>query len=380
MAAKSKIVSKTATKKVDAKKAVKNTKNASAPKKTVAKSTSKTAAVKKVVKAAVKKVTATKKVAVAKKVAPTKAAAAKKAAPIKKVAVKKATEKTQAASKKVASTKKVVAKKVASDKKVTSSKKIDSIKTTPSKKATTPKTVVAKKEKEIVTPKKSVNDVKVAKIEKTKELPVKKVATPEPKRRSKKDKEEVAPAPLTAREEIADAFVEKQSKKGTKDGKVLAIHLVADKNKKKDDVMEEFKPKRKSILDDPETKSVSKKRYSDEELNEFKELILTRMEKAKKELVYLQGLITRKDDAGTSDTDNKFNHMEDGSGAMEREQIAQLAGRQIQFISHLEKALIRIENKTYGVCRVTGELIDKARLKAVPHATLSIEAKNAQRK
>ncbi|OJU76551.1 MAG: molecular chaperone DnaK [Bacteroidetes bacterium 47-18] len=143
--------------------------------------------------------------------------------------------------------------------------------------------------------------------------------------------------------------------------------------------MEEFTPKRKSILDEPETK-VLKKRYSDEELNEFRELILSRMEKAKKELVYLQGLITRKDDAGTADTDNKFNHMEDGSGAMEREQISQLAGRQIQFINHLEKALIRIENKTYGVCRVTGELIDKARLRAVPHATLSIEAKNAQRK
>jgi RNA polymerase-binding transcription factor DksA len=68
-------------------------------------------------------------------------------------------------------------------------------------------------------------------------------------------------------------------------------------------------------------------------------------------------------------------NMEDGSGAMEREQLAQLASRQIQFMSHLEKALVRIENKTYGICRVTGKLIDKARLRAVPHATLSIEAK-----
>ena len=73
-------------------------------------------------------------------------------------------------------------------------------------------------------------------------------------------------------------------------------------------------------------------------------------------------------------------NMEDGSGAMEREQLSQLASRQIQFISHLEKALIRIENKTYGVCRVTGKLIDKARLRAVPHATLSIEAKNMMTK
>lgn len=116
-------------------------------------------------------------------------------------------------------------------------------------------------------------------------------------------------------------------------------------------------------------------RYSDEELNEFRELIQSRLEAARKELTYQQGLITRKDEAGTEDTENRYMNMEDGSGAMEREQLAQLASRQIQFINHLEKALIRIENKTYGICRVTGNLIDKARLRAVPHATLSIEAK-----
>ncbi len=103
---------------------------------------------------------------------------------------------------------------------------------------------------------------------------------------------------------------------------------------------------------------------------------MTRLDAARKELHYLQGLITRKDEAGTEDTENHFMNMEDGSGAMEREQLAQLASRQIQFMNHLEKALVRIENKTYGVCRVTGKLIDKARLRAVPHATLSIEAKN----
>jgi len=110
-------------------------------------------------------------------------------------------------------------------------------------------------------------------------------------------------------------------------------------------------------------------------LSEFKELIQARLESARKELTYQQGLITRKDEAGTEDTENRYMNMEDGSGAMEREQLAQLASRQIQFISHLEKALIRIENKTYGICRVTGDLIDKARLRAVPHATLSIAAK-----
>src|SRR5690606_12251506 len=114
-------------------------------------------------------------------------------------------------------------------------------------------------------------------------------------------------------------------------------------------------------------------------LNEFKELILKRLESARENLNYYQALITRKDEAGTEDTDNRFNNLEDGSGAMEREQLSQLAVRQIQFINHLERALMRIENKTYGICRVTGKLIDKARLRAVPHATLSIEAKNMSR-
>ncbi|RYD54842.1 MAG: TraR/DksA family transcriptional regulator [Sphingobacteriales bacterium] len=136
----------------------------------------------------------------------------------------------------------------------------------------------------------------------------------------------------------------------------------------------------RSILDEPVQQSGPVYRYSDEELNEFRELIGGRLESARKELAYLQGLIMRKDEAGTEDTENRHMSMEDGSGAMEREQLAQLASRQIQFINHLEKALIRIENKTYGICRVTGKLIDKARLRAVPHATLSIEAKKTMSK
>ncbi len=131
----------------------------------------------------------------------------------------------------------------------------------------------------------------------------------------------------------------------------------------------------RSILDEHEQPQGPVYRYSDEELMEFRDLITNRLESARKELNYLQGLITRKDEAGTEDTENRFMNMEDGSGAMEREQLAQLASRQIQFINHLEKAMVRIENKTYGICRVTGKLIDKARLRAVPHATLSIEAK-----
>ncbi len=116
-------------------------------------------------------------------------------------------------------------------------------------------------------------------------------------------------------------------------------------------------------------------RYTDTELAEFRELINKKLDAAKKELAYLQGLITRKDDMGGDESETRYMTMEDGSISMEREQLSQMASRQITYIDHLEKALIRIENKTYGICRVTGRLIDKARLRAVPHATLSLEAK-----
>ncbi|MFZ9171535.1 MAG: TraR/DksA family transcriptional regulator, partial [Sediminibacterium sp.] len=116
-------------------------------------------------------------------------------------------------------------------------------------------------------------------------------------------------------------------------------------------------------------------KYSDTELNEFRELINKKLEAAKKELVYLQGLITRKDEMGGDNDDARYMTMEDGSVSMEREQLSQMASRQITYIDHLEKAIMRIESKTYGICRVTGKLIDKARLRAVPHATLSLEAK-----
>ena len=120
-------------------------------------------------------------------------------------------------------------------------------------------------------------------------------------------------------------------------------------------------------------------RYSDAELVEFREIIGKKLDAAKKELNYLQGLITRKDESGDMD-EGRYMTMEDGSVSMEREQLSQMARRQITFIDHLEKAMMRIENKTYGICRVTGKLIDKARLRAVPHATLSIEAKQLMNK
>jgi RNA polymerase-binding transcription factor DksA len=139
----------------------------------------------------------------------------------------------------------------------------------------------------------------------------------------------------------------------------------------------------KSVLDTPQQEQNNNgptMRYNDAELMEFRELITKKLDAAKKELAYLQGLITRKDEMGGDNDDARYMTMEDGSMSMEREQLSQMASRQITFIDHLEKAMMRIENKTYGICRVTGKLIDKARLRAVPHATLSIEAKQTMNK
>ncbi len=136
----------------------------------------------------------------------------------------------------------------------------------------------------------------------------------------------------------------------------------------------------KSVLDTPMYENNGPTmRYSDNDLVEFREIITKKLDAAKKELAYLQGLITRRDEGGDMD-EARYMTMEDGSVSMEREQLSQMASRQITFIDHLEKAMMRIENKTYGICRVTGKLIDKARLRAVPHATLSIEAKQMMSK
>lgn len=123
-----------------------------------------------------------------------------------------------------------------------------------------------------------------------------------------------------------------------------------------------------------------KTRYSDEELQEFKQLILKKLEEARKELQNLQGILSHSDEHGTDDTANTFKVLEDGSDTLAKEEAGQLAAKQQKFIEQLENALIRIENKTYGICRVTGKLIPKERLKAVPHTTQSIEAKLQQYK
>ena len=123
-----------------------------------------------------------------------------------------------------------------------------------------------------------------------------------------------------------------------------------------------------------------KTRFSDEDLIEFKELIHNKLAEAKINFELLKGSLSHKDDHGTDDTGRTFNMMEDGSETLSREEVAQLAARQEKFIQNLQNALIRIENKTYGVCRVTGKLIPKERLRLVPHATMGVDAKNAQNK
>ena len=121
-------------------------------------------------------------------------------------------------------------------------------------------------------------------------------------------------------------------------------------------------------------------RYSDKDLKEFKALINKKLSEAREDLEMLNGSLSHNDDHGTNDTGRTFNMMEDGSETLSREELAQLAARQEKFIKNLQAALIRIENKTYGICRVSGNLIAKERLKLVPHATMSIAAKNAQNK
>nr|WP_294934156.1 TraR/DksA C4-type zinc finger protein [uncultured Flavobacterium sp.] len=120
-------------------------------------------------------------------------------------------------------------------------------------------------------------------------------------------------------------------------------------------------------------------RYSDAELAEFKELIQMKLEKAKNDLDLIKSAYLNDLNNGTDDTSPTFKAFEEGSETMSKEANSQLAIRQEKFIRDLKNALIRIENKTYGICKVTGKLINKERLKLVPHATMSIEAKNLQR-
>ena len=288
-------------------------------------------------KAAPKKAAPVKKAAPAKKVAPAKKAAPKKAVPAKKVAPKKAVPAKKVAPKKAAPVKKVVPKKAAPVKKPVPVK-------APLKKATPIKAPI-KKAVPVKAPAKPIVKPVAKPVEKyvPPAKPVPKIPTPP-----------VKPVRKVA-EPIKDIKVPKIGAKSSVPYQPGYVPM----------------ERRKEVERSTETLV----KYSDAELKEYKDLSSKKLEAAKKELVYLQGIITRKDELGGDNDDARYMTMEDGSVSMEREQLGQMASRQITFIDHLEKALMRIENKTYGICRVTGRLIDKARLRAVPHATLSLEAK-----
>jgi DnaK suppressor protein len=136
--------------------------------------------------------------------------------------------------------------------------------------------------------------------------------------------------------------------------------------------------KKDNPKESPEKKE--KTRFSDEELQEFKEIILNKLEEANKDLDLLKEAYSNSGGQDVNDTSPTFKVLEEGSQVLSKEENSQLAMRQMKFIRDLENALIRIENKTYGICRVTGKLISKERLRSVPHATLSIEAKLMQPK
>ena len=262
----------------------------------------------------------------------------------------------------------------------------------PKKKAKPAKKVAAKKP----APKKAVKKVVAKKASKpaAKKAAPKKAAKPAKKSVIKKTVVKPAAKPKAVKPAKA---VKVSAKKSAKD---YARSLVSVKPVIKSTVKKEPAKPLKVVIPKISTKTVKKyepdftksvldakaqdpgmpsQRYSDNDLNEFRDLIQKKLDAAKKELNYLQGLITRKDESGDMD-EGRYMTMEDGSVSMEREQLSQMASRQITFIDHLEKAMMRIENKTYGICRVTGRLIDKARLRAVPHATLSIEAKQMMNK
>lgn len=248
----------------------------------------------------------------------------------------------------------------------------------PVKKAAVKKPAAKKPAHKKAAPKKAVKPalkkaVKLAKkpVAKPVHKPLKHVSKPVVKETAAIKKPEYAGKSLVSVKPVIKPIVKKEPPKPAK----VVIPKTTTKSIKK------YEPEfTKSVLDTPlYDHSGPSQRYSDVDLLEFRELITKKLNAAKKELAYLQGLITRKDETGDME-DARYMTMEDGSVSMEREQLSQMASRQIQFIDHLEKAMMRIENKTYGICRVTGKLIDKARLRAVPHATLSIEAKQMMNK
>ncbi len=325
----------------------------------------------------------------AKKPAPKKAAKpAKKAAkPVKKAA--------PAAKKKVAkpAPKKAVAKKTAP--KAAPKKAVKKTVAKPTPKKAAPKKAVAKKAAPKAAPKKMTKAAPAKPVKKAVLVkkaapakPVKPVAKPAPAKAAPVAAKpapspkpvakapEKKPAPAAAKPEVKKATPKPEKKTVTKEKEAKKI----EKGPSKPLVTQVVAPNRPMAA--PVVKkqvstleSADKVRYSDEELAEFRELINKKLDEARRDYDLLKQTLANTDNNGTDDTSPSFKMIEDGSETLSREETAQLAGRQEKFIKHLEDALLRIRNKTYGICRVTGRLISKERLRLVPHATLSIEAK-----
>ncbi len=313
-----------------------------APKK-VAKPAKKAAAKKPVKKVIAKKAAKPAKKAIAKK--PVKKAVAKKAAkPVKKVIAKKAAPKKAAKPAKKAVAKKVI-KKAAPKKVVKAVKK------------TAPKKIV----KKAVPVKKTVAKPAAKVIAKVAAKPVAKAAPAKPVVVAK-------PAPV-----VKKAEPKKKSREFKTDDDYSSDEAPMMVEYKTPSIRRPMGPAPK-----PHINTDTRTRYSDNELKEFKELNLKKLSEAQKDYELLKSTLSHKDDHGTDDTSPTFKLLEDGSDVLSKEETAHLASRQEKFIQNLQNALIRIENKTYGICRATGKLISKERLRSVPHATLAIEAKLEQ--
>lgn len=350
-----------------AKKAAKPAKkSAKADKKPIKKAAPKKAPAKAGKKAAPKKAAKPVKKVAAKK--PVKKAVAKK--PVKKIVAKKIVKK--AAPKKAAKpVKKVVAKKPV--------KKVAAKKAAPKKAVKPVKKAVAKK----TAPKKAAPVKKAVAKPVAKKAPAKPVAKavakPVAKPVAKVEPKKEAPKPVVA--------AKPQLKKPVPAPKKRERDMDLDddgRNSSRDDgpMIVEYKTpsirKPMGPAPKPHINTDTRTRYSDNELKEFKELILKKLSEAQKDYELLKSTLSHKDDHGTDDTSPTFKLLEDGSDVLSKEETAHLASRQEKFIQNLQNALIRIENKTYGICRATGKLISKERLRSVPHATLAIEAKLEQ--
>ena len=324
-----------------------------------------------------KKAAAKKPVKAAKKAAPKKAVAKKAAKPAKKAPVKKAPAKKaapkkvvkKAAPKKVAkkAAPKKAAKKVVAKKAVKKAAPKKTVKAAPKKAAAKPvktapksaaKAPAGKKTTQKPSPAgKAVKKAPVARVKDVKK-PAKKESAPAAKPEEKKVKFRM-PAKRGGRRPVEREIITRPTGPLVKQTSQPMRPSVAPVVKKHVSTLE----------------ASDRTRYGDDELLEFKDIIMKKLDEARKDYDLLKQTLANNDNNGTDDTSPSFKMIEDGSETMSREETAQLAARQEKFIKHLEDALLRIRNKTFGICRVTGKLISKERLRLVPHATLSIEAK-----